>query len=797
MSKKKPEKNNPYLEAVFKDVLVCKNSSLRPYIEIFTQAPENIANQNLGTIAGILEITDDSEDSSYIVNYIISVIKKEYCRKSKRGSIESFEAALNKANLALAKLAEHGSISWVGKINAAILVIEKNNIHLSLAGNARALLLRKGTLTDIGESSPKIEAPNPLKTFVDVVSGRLEKDDKFLITTEYIFDIFSLEELKRSALKFSTPEFIQFLKTALGNELERSAVLFIETLEKEKENEIIVSPEKDEPEITEEKKINAFSQAAFSKTIAKKKENGEEKSEAREIIKQEEKQTIINEAKDELAKKNGNFVDKKTGHIYIKEDSFLREEESKLESIKYNFSQYSQSFLSFSSKMIAARKERKEDLEKSLSEERPKSDASLEENSRKFFSSSRDKTKELFSKMNSDETKEKLKEKSEKILQLIKRHFSAASSLIFRSALIVFEKTKSLLKQIREKSAREEKNASAFSAEPSQKQRLEISKIPGKIKPDFSAIKNIFGKFDSRQKVLAAGALFFLLIVPYFLSKIDFEKKDAPAEAEKTTEEVSVPLVNDKNVKRVASLNQDEFEAEILKVINLNGKIFVLTPEKIISADDKTESVFPENFSTLKTASAMDDLNFLFLLDSKNKVLSWSPANKQFEENQFSTPEKADLDFAQTFLTYLLVFDKNEKQVYRYPRVTGGFGEKSNRLDEPLNSNETVDMAVGENIFLAEKNAIYKFFQGRKESFDLEKTATPISIDKIHTREESQNLYILDKENARILKLDLSGNILSQFHHPEISSATDFTVSDNTNTIHFSKGKVLQSFLMN
>ena len=67
-----------------------------------------------------------------------------------------------------------------------------------------------------------------MKTFISVSSGRLEKDDKLILTTDSIFDIFSLEEIKKSSLRFSARDFVQFLKTALGSELERAAVLIVD-----------------------------------------------------------------------------------------------------------------------------------------------------------------------------------------------------------------------------------------------------------------------------------------------------------------------------------------------------------------------------------------------------------------------------------------------------------------------------------------------------------------------------------------------------------------------------------------
>ena len=192
MSRKNAEKKGGFLEPDFKNVLVCKSKEARPYLEIFIQEPENVFQQNLGTLFGIFEINDDSEDSSYVVNYLISIIKKEYFSQSKRGPIESFEAALHKANLALAKLAEHENVGWIGNFNAVSAVIEKNNVHLTQTGATHAFLLRAKTLVDLGEGEEPHEELNPLKTFQEVVSGRLEKQDKIILTTESLFNIFFL-----------------------------------------------------------------------------------------------------------------------------------------------------------------------------------------------------------------------------------------------------------------------------------------------------------------------------------------------------------------------------------------------------------------------------------------------------------------------------------------------------------------------------------------------------------------------------------------------------------------------------
>lgn len=305
MSRIKPEKKILLLEPSFNDILVCQKKEFRPYLEVMIQEEENVSHKNLGTLLGILEINDESEDSSYIVNYILSVIKKEYFSKGKRGAIESFESALHKANMALSKLAQHENINWIGKFNALIAVIEKNNLHFSQAGKALALLLRNNFLTDISEGMSEEDFPNPLKTFTNLSSGKMEEGDKLILANPEIFDIFSLEEIKKASLRFSNVDFAQFLKTALGNELEKTAVLVADINKKKIEQEKKVSLK------SKKNEINAFSQKTFIPNARP----------------QEEKREILNELEEALKKETPRNA--RYGHIYIKEEFEPQEKKGK------------------------------------------------------------------------------------------------------------------------------------------------------------------------------------------------------------------------------------------------------------------------------------------------------------------------------------------------------------------------------------------------------------------------------------------------------------------------------------
>ena len=324
MPSKTSEKNkttNKELEKKISPVLVINNSSLKPFVELFEYTPENIYQQSLGTLTGFFEVQEYGDNSAYIVNFLTSVLKKEYYANPKRSIEESFDASMHKVNLALSELAKHGNIEWLGKLNAAICVLEKNGTHFSVSGKARMFLWRTGSLTDISEGLASEESSqHPLKTFINVSSGRLEKNDKLLITSDDLFKIMTENELVKNLERLEKEKFVQFLKTACSNQLEMIASVVVDIQEEIPTESHAATHKKNKAT------GNVFSKAAFENqnvTIA-------EKTAAASIEELEE-----NSAASE-------YTDKKTGHIYVQGENKQNESGGKatvyLELAKENIS---------------------------------------------------------------------------------------------------------------------------------------------------------------------------------------------------------------------------------------------------------------------------------------------------------------------------------------------------------------------------------------------------------------------------------------------------------------------------
>jgi len=279
------------LEKEVNVISAVNNAKLAPYLDIFEHYPENILLQPLGILTGFFRINDFSEESAYIVNFLSSLLKKEYYANPKRSIDNSFDSALRKVNLALSEIAKEGNINWLGRIEGAVCVLEKNNLHFSVCGNSKILLIRNQIITEVSKDlSSEEKEPNPLKTFANVSSGRLDNGDKIIVCSEDIFDIFSLNEIKKGSVRFQKEKFVQFVKTALTNKLEIIGTIIIDLFEK--------NEEKSAAQKKNIETLNVFSEKTFEKNTPK-----------------------INNLKEILKKEDKNeYTDEKTGHIYIQEE---------------------------------------------------------------------------------------------------------------------------------------------------------------------------------------------------------------------------------------------------------------------------------------------------------------------------------------------------------------------------------------------------------------------------------------------------------------------------------------------
>jgi hypothetical protein len=767
IEKRSPKKRKiREMEKIISDILIVGDHDLKPYIEMFNYEPENVTQKSLGKLLGFFEIKDENEDSAYIVNFLASVIKKEYFINTKRGPIESFESSLNKINLALSEIAKHGNVNWLGKLDSAICAIEGNNLHFSVSGNGKVLLMRNGNLTEISQGLSETENTesgylNPMKTFVNVSSGRFENGDKIIITTDDIFHIFSLNELKKGALQFSREKFVQFIKTALINELDIAGTIIIDVCKK------IELPKEDisliENEPTKEEELNVFSQKTF-----------EEKNSKKYTLKYK---NSPDDAFPKNSEEKNEYIDKKTGHIYLKEDAQDAPTQKEKATI---IKEYANEKFSNCAYWI------KNDCKKWIIQATKKSSTKLKEYQRLSKNASI---------LAISQWKEKRLKQKELADQISKEKFS--SSLVSSSASTPHSQSISITKEQRFiKPNFSTKLPRLFNDLKSTPKFIFLffAKIKTRAEfllPNFRKIAFAIRRMNYSQKIYSLLIILSIIFIPLVFRNYQDNSSQSKL-PDITNETPTLPIMSEKNMRSADSLEKIFSTEESPKSITESeGRLFSVLADSIIEMDldqkEKSKTFpLPDSGSKAEDAVFMPDLDLILILTDQKKIMSFSTISKKFQETNFTIPENSKIEGMATYMTYLYILDSINNQVYFYPRAEGGFSEKEPRIKDNIDIQELSNLTIDENIYIANGGRIEKFFMGKKIDITLEQSETPINNDIIFTSQKNNFIYSIDKNNGRLIKFSKQGEISAQYYTEKIKMAENFVANDNDTKIYIS-----------
>ena len=803
--------------------MVINNSSLKPYIELFEYAPENIYQKPLGNLIGFFEIKEYSEESAYVVNFLTSVLKKEYYTNPRRSVTESFDSALHKVNLALSEVAKHGNVEWIGKLHAAICVIEKNSIHFTVAGNAKIFLSRKKILTDIGEGLSSDEnAPHPLKTFINVSSGRLEKEDRLIITCEDIFHILKLSDLKKNLERLTKQQFVQFLKTALSNELEMIATIVTDFEEAKK-----IPAAKKLTTIDddfEQESINVFSNTAFSE---------------KNVI----SSTIVDLNQTQEESPTTEYTDKKTGHIYVQGGAPPEEIsqaqhywELTVEKMTdgWNFTKNSLGRNANLLKKRLAKKIQQVKNKAELRQQQVQAEKELQLEQEQLLLQQAQAEKILEDMREPEPATEQPrpnpspKRKLAEIINLKEKpqsvqEFSAAQQENFENeennsaedeellALqtnqqtdfknqqrfkLLFERLNFFLGQATAKIIASFKSlqkiqrplsywiTAIFQKTKNKKLNLKDSKII----PHLSKLKGLYQKMTSQQKINALLSLVIIFVVPIFIA--NWLNRPKPA----TIKDLPVApisqvakLANEKNISFNNETTNLLSKTNLKNVLVTDGNIITTTDKNVITLKNgqQFEYPLPSNIGNIVTSTYMSSISTVILLTDQNKVSSFTPANSKFSENKINLGNASASSLIGTYLTYLYVLDPAANQIARYPRADGGFGDQINWLKDNVTLDSTSDLTIDDSVYIVKNNQVLKFSKGKQEALTLETSNTPVQFDKIFTNIDLKSLYALDTKNSRLVQYDkASGSITAQFYSENLKNGTALAVDEKNKTAY-------------
>ena len=823
LEKKRPEKIKPALELdkAVTEILVANGRSVEPFIKVFQYSGENVTKSSLGTLVGIFDIAERSEESAYIVNFLASVAKKEYFNNPRRGAIESFEAALHKINLALAELVKHGNIAWLGKLHGALCVLEKNNLHFSVTGDAQILLLRNGNFSEISAGLASEESSlHPIKTFVEVSSGRMMLADKILLTSPELFTLFSLEDLSKNALRMDDERFAQFLRTALINELDMAGTFIIDVQEGQPP---VRAPHR--PEVPAEETVhNVFSQQAFAPP-----------AKMQDAVPQEQEYQPQAPAPSE-------YVDSKTGHIYVQGDTpgmppvhpLLERGWLVLQELGHTFG----SFLSSQGKLL--RKGRKQSfiffdaLARKSGVVARKTARFLRKQGRQSLAAIRTQASSLQASRTPEKQPviatigERRMPQSSPIavtaiphpdaLPTENRRSQPAPGLpsnqeetidippFMREKLSAFYQKNGVPKPLETARTASTDTAPTYarSLQYSLRQTLEalsssLSALKGRSQGIRPLQERLRPLSQNKKAVIGVifGGLFIIGIIGIGAFILTRGANTTPAQDIAVTtlpEPPALPPADEPEARSASGTPVTSFEQPVISLVSSRGRLLALTEGSIIDIETKQATPLPARLGKAAMAAAMDDLSAVFILGANATITTYYPGTHTFVDNAFPLPIGTHIDSLGTFLTYLYVLDAKQSIIWRFPRAEGGFGAPLSWLKERVTLDGQAQMLVTEKIFIHSGDAILAFFKGKKTAFEAVGTKTPLAIAALAGTEDSSVLFVLDTANKRIVKLDADGRLVAQYFSEQLSGAVHLTLSADGKTLYTVSQNSLLSF---
>lgn len=758
------------------DIFVARNRSAEPYIKSFIAAPENLAQEGLGTIVGVFSVSDRSESSAYVVNALASVAKKEYFANPRRGSLESFEATLHKMNVTLAELVKNGQTEWIGNLHGAIAVVEKHTLHFSVTGDAAILLFRGGALSDIGEGLASEEAKfHPLKTFVEISSGRLAAEDYILLSSPELFALFEPGELERSARRIGIgKKFSQFLETAMVNELKAGAVVILDVFEKLVES--VPERKVTRRHSAKPRVVNAWSAQAFEE---KRSENS---SYFHEEI-PEEAMSVETPAPTEDARFGEIYVRGEasgrhdehptiTKCRWILEDLLSRYEATKIRA-KDRLRRRSKSISASVSESVSSSLSKMKEVTPSLRKPADSAPAPEAEQRRPPEEDpSPERTAPAVSRLRLPElpriTLPKIsvpalpKVDTSRYAEISRRHASRISENILRSA----------------------KTASADFLLPG------LRGLGSSIRVAADFLRRWFlGLSPKRQLLVASGATFALTIGIIIMWNSGTEEKTESVPVVLTENPTpTFPPENERNAVLASPETVAGAPEDTIMPIFLNGRLFLVAERTLVDTQDGMSYPSPSE-SPIRHAAGMDDLNLIFLSLENGELYSFAPANRSFTKNAVPLPSGFRTTGIGSFLTYLYFLEEKTGNVYRYPRAEGGFGEGLLWTREPMPEG-TKTMTVSESIYGSAGNSVSAFLQGRPSTtFAPEAPSTPLSVTALCANPDAAGIIAVDAPAKRIVVLSESGTIVRQYFSESFADATACSLKDDGSSVAISTGR--------
>ncbi len=202
-----------------------------------------------------------------------------------------------------------------------------------------------------------------------------------------------------------------------------------------------------------------------------------------------------------------------------------------------------------------------------------------------------------------------------------------------------------------------------------------------------------------------------------------------------------------------------------------------------------------EQLDDASLASLNGGLAFIY---SKDKGL----LRVDVTNSKITTVSKKDNDWGQItdlagFGGNVYVLDSSKNQIWKYLASSDGYSDKKEYLNKgvKVDFGSSLRMQIESSVYILKTGGeILRFTRGDKDNFGFEGLDKSVKDPKsIFTSSDTDNLYVLDSGNSRLLILTKTGKYKGQIGGEKFGSATDLVVDEKGKKVYLLEGsKIFQ-----
>lgn len=736
-------------------IRITNNSRLSDrYLKVQSQISNDPQKASWGKLFVLIEIENPWINNAEIGQTIINSFNKTYFNHTSSDPVERLEEAARLTNKTLHKIDQMGANDWVGNLNAAIILIIQDEIHIIATGKIYGWLARRKDISLILEPMPANTTSKNI--FQVIISGNIEPQDRLFFASSGILKVLQKKDLRETVLG---EDDLEFAGAQLAQRLRSKQAMWVNGLiiehTQDQSNEIadtfyIDSPPSINWRIAAQKGLKS-TQANLQKfrSLLKKTHHAATK---RLIPMTKQHWQKTSKWLHDNSQWIGTMLYPAVKKIALK----LNNRQSAKEptpNLQLNYKELSQGDLIGKSLFTI---NNYQDVKQSPSQndvpERPQRTA-LNFNIKNYRTSTIDRIKGIkWSNMSM-----MLKQQLNRIIRSEGFVFRAVVVLLIVMLIININHIIASQKLAKANKAL----ASTIDEMESMFEEAKIAETLGQKDKSLELLSQILQTANELQDTPLQD-------------QIDAVARDAQIELDRLTN--TIRLTQYTQIAQIPSEGLD---------IKLNeNQLFILTKNNIVVLDEKQKQYPIDASADLTALTNFGTGKAVVLSSSPPQVLEFS--NNQLRQISLNNGNWKNGIGIEHYFGNLYILAPQENQIWKYRSQGESFGPPEEYIIDGTKISQAVDLAIDGNIYVLESSGkILKFLRGRVEEFKIQNTPPTFNFQapkQIFTTTNTDNIYIL--AGNTIIELNKSGSFIKQYIFELTQNITAFARADDSNAFY-------------